>query len=183
MKIEHRLGKKHVNADTLSREKVDECKRYSTRVQLADLPCGECKYYTRAHDKWQEFVEEVDDIIPLAQLFQEIQTDDPAVGGFDDVCYLTNVESKVKELLGQRVRDDDIVETTLPSVRLVVNRDELEGFNAIAEKQVKGVSGEHLSDKRIFLSSFSAEEMKEAQKQDGNLDHLRVYLASGAKRS
>ena len=101
MKIEHRLGKKHVNADTLSREKVDECKRYSTRVQLADLPCGECKYYTRAQEKWQDFVEEVDDIIPLAQLFQEIQTDDPAVGGS-----LTNVESKVKELLGQWVWDE-----------------------------------------------------------------------------
>ena len=38
---------------------------------------------------------------PLAQLFQEISTDDPAVGGG-----LTNVESKVKELLGQGVWDE-----------------------------------------------------------------------------
>ena len=157
---------------------VDECKRHSTRVQLADLSCGECKYYTLAHEKWQLFVKEGNDFIPLAQLFQEIQTDYSAVGGSQN-----NVESKVKELKSQRVRDDGIIETTLPSVRLVVNRDEFEESNALAEKQVKGVSGENLSDKRISLSSFSAEEMTEAQKQDGNLDHQRVYLASGAERS
>ena len=46
--------------------------------------------------------------------------------------------------------------------------------------QVKGVSGENLSDERISLSSFSAEEPTEVQKQDGNLDHLREYLVSGA---
>ena len=46
--------------------------------------------------------------------------------------------------------------------------------------QVKGVRGENLSDERISLSSFSAEELTEVQKQDGNLDHLREYLASGA---
>ena len=70
-------------------------------MQLADLPCGGCKYCTRAHGKWQDFAEEVDDVIPLAQLFQEIPTDDPAVGGD-----LTNVESKIKELLGQGVWDE-----------------------------------------------------------------------------
>ena len=47
MKMEHRPGKKHVNADALSHEIVDACKRYSTHVQLADLPCGGCKYCTR----------------------------------------------------------------------------------------------------------------------------------------
>ena len=56
---------------------------------------------------------------PLAQLFQEISTDDSAVGGG-----LTNVESKVKELLGQGVWDAAADKTTLPSVRLVVNKDE-----------------------------------------------------------
>ena len=111
-------------------------------------------------------------------MFQEIPSDDPAFGGGR-----TNVESKVKELLGQVVWDDDSGENTLPSVRLVVNKDELEGSNALTEKQVcqvKSVRGENLSDKGISLSSFSAEELTEAQKQDGNLDHLREYLVSGA---
>ena len=115
---------------------------------------------------------------PLAQLFQEISTDDSAVGGG-----LTNVESKVKELLGQGVWDAAADKTTLPSVRLVVNKDELEGSYALAEIQicqVKGVSGENLSDKGISLYSFNAEELIEAQKQNGNLDYLRENLASGA---
>ena len=88
-------------------------------------------YCTRAHEKLQDFAEEVDDDFPLAQLFQEIPTDDPSVGGD-----LTNVESKIKELLGQGVLDDDADETTLPSVRLGVNKDELEGSYALARKQV-----------------------------------------------
>ena len=65
-------------------------------MQLADLPCGGCKYCARAHEKEQDFAEEVDDVIVFVQLFQEIPTDDPAVGGG-----LTNVDSKVKELFGQ----------------------------------------------------------------------------------
>ena len=72
MKIEHRPGKKHVNADALSREIVDECKRYSTHVPLADLPCGGCKYCTRAHEKWQDFAEKVDDVIPLILLSEVV---------------------------------------------------------------------------------------------------------------
>ena len=147
-------------------------------MQFADLPCGGCKYCTRAHEKWQDFEEEVDHVTTLVQLFQEIPTDDPAVGG----C-LTNVESKVKELLGQGVWDDNSGETTLPSVRLFMNKDVLEGSNALAEKQVcqvKSVIGENLSDKGFSLSSFSADELTEAQKQDGNLEHLSKYLVSGA---
>ena len=111
-------------------------------MPLADLPCGGCNYCTRAHEKLQDFAEKVDDVIPLAQLFREIPTDAPTVGGG-----LTNVESKVKELLGQGVWDDDAGETTLPSVRLVVNKDKLEGSNALIEKhvcQVKSVRGEDL---------------------------------------
>ena len=85
-----------------------------------------------------------------------------------------NAESRVKELLGQGVWDYDAGEHTLPSVRLVVNKDEKQIC------QVKGVRGENLSDKGISLSSFSAEELTEAQKQDGNVYHLREYLVSGA---
>ena len=69
------------------------------------------------------------------------------------------------------------------SVRLVVNKDELEGSYALAEIQVcqvKGVRGENISDKGISLYLFNAEELIEAQKQNGNLDYLRENLASGA---
>ena len=84
--------------DALSLLVVDECKRYSSHVHLADLPCGGCKYCARAHEKEKDFAEKVDDVILFVQLFQEITTDDPAAGGG-----LTNLESKVKELIGQGV--------------------------------------------------------------------------------
>ena len=74
---------------------------------------------------------------------------------------------------GQGVQDDDIDETTLPSLRLVANKDDIEGSNAQTEKQicqVKGVRGKNLSDKGISLSSFSAEDLTEAQNQNGNLN-------------
>ena len=65
----------------------------------------------------------------------------------------------------------------------MVNKDELEGYFALARKQdcqVKSGRGKNLSDKVILLSSCSAEELTEAQKQDGNLEHLREYLVSEA---
>ena len=71
----------------------------------------------------------------------------------------------------------------MSSIRLVVNKDKLEGSYALAEIQVcqvKGVRGENISDKGISLYLFNAEELIEAQKQNGNLDYLRENLASGA---
>ena len=72
------------------------------------------------------------------------------------------------------------------SVRLVVNKDELEGSYALAEIQVcqvKGVRVENISDKGISLYLFNAEELIEAQKQNGNLEYQRENLASGAVSS
>ena len=60
-----------------------------------------------------------------------------------------------------------------------MNKDKLEKSNAIARKQVcqvKIVRGKNISDKGIPLSSFSAEELTEAQKQDGNLEHLSTWF-------
>ena len=65
MTIVHRPGKKHVDADALSRDVVQLCKPLSKLVHLEDLPCGGCRYCRRAHERWQDFNEEVDDIIPL----------------------------------------------------------------------------------------------------------------------
>ena len=71
MRIVHRPGRKHLNADALSRDIPDTCQSYSTKVRLEDLPCGGCRYCHRAHERWHEFDTEVDDVIPLSQLFQE----------------------------------------------------------------------------------------------------------------
>ena len=68
MEILHREGRKHRNADGLSRipDTLEQCDCYHAGVTLESLPCGGCPYCTRAHNQWARFNEDVDDVIPLA---------------------------------------------------------------------------------------------------------------------
>jgi hypothetical protein len=67
MEIQHRPGKKHTNADALSRIPGGEpCSDFNLKVKLQDLPCGGCPYCTRAHLNWSGFDQDVDDVVPLA---------------------------------------------------------------------------------------------------------------------
>lgn len=80
MEIQHRPGKKHANADALSRIPGGEpCSEFSLWVKLQDLPCGGCPYCTRAHSNWSGFDKEVDDVVPLARK----PRDQPVNGGQD----------------------------------------------------------------------------------------------------
>lgn len=49
----HRAGKKHGNADALSRKPVpvDTCGSYTLGVAVDNLTCGGCKYCVRADDQ------------------------------------------------------------------------------------------------------------------------------------
>ena len=68
MQIVHRAGKKHVNADGLSRiqDLLTLCNCYSAGSRVEDLPCDGCKYCVRAHSNWERFYNDVDDIVHLA---------------------------------------------------------------------------------------------------------------------
>ena len=57
----------HVNADALSRipDTLNECNSYLPSIPLNKLPCGGCKYCTRARNQWSTFEEEVDFVKPL----------------------------------------------------------------------------------------------------------------------
>ena len=65
-KIIHRDGKKHSNADALSRVPCDpaECSCYDGQSVLSDLPCGGCDVCNKKHEQWSSF-QEVDDVVPL----------------------------------------------------------------------------------------------------------------------
>ena len=39
---------------------------YVHGIDLKDLPCGGCSYCTRAHTQWSSFIEDIDDVIPIA---------------------------------------------------------------------------------------------------------------------
>ena len=68
MQILHRQGRKHSNADALSRipDLLEPCDCYRAGTDLKNLKCGGCPYCTRAHHQWPRFDEEVDDLVPLS---------------------------------------------------------------------------------------------------------------------
>jgi len=68
LQILHRPGKRHTNADGLSRVPTSEpfCDCYNAGTVLENLPCGGCKFCRRAHSQWERFHMDVDDVIPLA---------------------------------------------------------------------------------------------------------------------
>ena len=67
MKLVHRKGAKHCNADALSRRPEEEpfCKHFRSGIDVQQLPCGGCKYCTRCHLQWDRFNEDVDDVEPV----------------------------------------------------------------------------------------------------------------------
>lgn len=66
-KIEHRPGKKHGNADALSRVPCDpeDCPCYDGTTILANLPCGGCVKCIAKSEMWSDF-SQVDDVVPLS---------------------------------------------------------------------------------------------------------------------
>ena len=93
----HRPGKKHFNADALSRDVVQPCKPLAKSVCLEYLHCGGCRYCRRAHERWQDFNEEVNDIIPLTSLFAEKGEHPAASPGQESDVELNSV---VRQLFG-----------------------------------------------------------------------------------
>ena len=72
--VEYRPGKRHANADALSRIPVTPAMGEEFRLgfDLQDLPCGGCAYCARAHKNWAPFVETVDNVVPLASQPKEV---------------------------------------------------------------------------------------------------------------
>ena len=67
MKVVHRNGKQHQNADALSRipDVVEYCNCYRPGKSLELLPCKGCSYCERCMENWSQFEEEIDDVSPL----------------------------------------------------------------------------------------------------------------------
>ncbi|KAH3824091.1 hypothetical protein DPMN_125919 [Dreissena polymorpha] len=77
MEIANRAGKKHANADALSRLTVDEGDHYDHGLPLDALPCGGCPKCIRTEEQWGGFIREVDTVVPLAQVaIQVVKNDD-----------------------------------------------------------------------------------------------------------
>ena len=74
-KIIHRAGKKHGNADALSRgsDEFPECDEFRTNIPLKALPCGGCRYCQKCHEEWTDFMVSVDDVVPLGGACRQVK--------------------------------------------------------------------------------------------------------------
>jgi hypothetical protein len=106
MDIVHRAGKKHANADALSRLLVDGGDHYEHGVTLEVLPCGGCPKCTRAEEQWGGFIREVDDVVSLAPvIIQEVRTgEDSGVESTDRAAPVQDRDALLKE---HQWADDD----------------------------------------------------------------------------
>ena len=113
MEIVHRPGKKHVNADALSRLPREEgaCPNYSSRELLESLPCfkeASCAYCTRMHDKWKDFAEDVDYVVPLSIRRVSAEELDQVHKDLDPSGLVPSYDSK--ELRDKQLQDPDLAD-------------------------------------------------------------------------
>ena len=67
--IMQREGRKHQNADALSRQSENSeisCPAYNRNEIPANLPCGGCTKCRKMHESWVSFITEVDTVVPLS---------------------------------------------------------------------------------------------------------------------
>ena len=144
--IEHRPGKKHSNADALSR-RPDHfnigCENYSLGVHPTDLPCGGCSYCERAHKNWSTFASLVDNVIPLSK--QEHVSEDHS----SDMC-ITYMDISVGD------KDPNIF---------------VQGEDNPSYSFVKGEAS-----KNINQICPDSDEFTDAQAKDPFLSYLKQYL-------
>ena len=63
MVINHRPGKKHINADALSRRPIgDSCGHYQHVSDISTLPCGGCSYCRKVQTDWGDFEDSINDV-------------------------------------------------------------------------------------------------------------------------
>lgn len=149
MVLEHRPGRKHVNADALSRSVEGQpCVEFRTHVYPVNLPCGGCKYCTRAYDNWKKFCEDVDDVVPLT-----------AVDGLEDTILQ---EPQDGFLPGQTEGYKTKPESDLYSSSVMVDTN-------LRQVTVDTGSG-------IYLSGYAAADIKDAQEKDPDITFLSKWL-------
>ena len=158
MKVEHRPGRKHQNADALSRipEKDYLCENYRLGILPESLPCGGCSYCHKAHKNWSYFADVVDDIVQLAvkpKQISEILVDDSSEPEYQvtHMDVILTSEEPIISVNGVTVSSGD------PATVPIAN-------SSTAE-----------------VDLASAEVLKREQLADGQLKYLRQWLESDAE--
>ena len=200
--IEHRAGKKHANADALSRLPCDpdDCECYDGVTVLTELPCGGCEKCLKKHQSWSEFAK-VDDVVPLT--FKVKQTDvirkEPESGHF--TLYVMLVISHILTVYrcvcySLKFIKDRVQQRVGPQSTLAWWRNSLSGGSTFlravrtARKSSKPKHGRATDNNdetvdaahHTYLSSFSALDIKKAQAVDTDLKFVLDWFSASKIR-
>lgn len=152
MIVQHRSGKQHTNADSLSRkpDPYPYCDCYHAGVDVKSLPCGGCHYCSRAHYQWSRFETDVDDVIPIAvrsvTLLNDTESEEPTP---EEVSSSSELDSGNK---------------TVDSIHSMKNEDQLE---------MDQVSEHHTCN---WLENHKPEEIRKYQLEDKDLHVLITWI-------
>ena len=168
MTVIHRPGKKHGNADPLSRIPDNKpCPDMKVDIDPTQLPCGGCKYCTRAHKNWGKFTEDVDDVVPLGRTVETTEVHAALSWLFNEK------ESHDMEFVFQE-SSSDLHHTSLeisftdPDKPTVISMEEQQCNKVCTASRTRGFAG----------IEYSPAQLKECQEKDSDLRLILPYLVS-----
>ena len=180
--IVHQSGKKHSNADGLSRIVIDgECDCYIAGKDVTTLLCGGCEVCTRMQAQWRRFEEGVDDVVPLAYGM--------IVPGQGTTTASVGVQVPGDETWGdgRRLLEPRPIEEQGDSSPVTQMECGGEHDDDLLVRQI-GMNGDPQPDQENeaspmgvesnFMSRYSLEDLKELQRQDVDLEPVIRWLAA-----
>lgn len=195
--IEHRAGKKHTNADTLSR--TPENHTVASHHDMAKhLPCKCCPYCERHTEEWSEYEEKVNDVVPLskgAKGLQCLQVITRAQKTGKQSVANVNVRPSGKSdpvIRGTPNSNDDtyLCPTESPrsggsSVSATKNnraddpvRPALNHPGKVTRSMRNAADDPHRLD-HLWLAGHSRQEIQQLQREDPDLKYIHLWLDQG----
>ena len=190
MDIQHRAGKKHGNADGMSRvpDPLQPCTECNTEVDPSELPCHPCKFCQRAHEQWSDFKSEVDDAIPLARVRylekRRLREERATTRDQDDYS------SAFQQLLDpgsptEAGREDMLASSPTEGCKEVYylgSQDRDSGSESDGEEEAD-LENQERDQGPNWLQQYSLEELKSSQNQDQSLVTIIDWIQSGQQPS
>ena len=189
LQILHRSGSKHSNAEGLSRipDTVKPCDCYNAGLCLSDLPCSGCKYCTRAHEQWSRFLEEVDDVLPLAvghvtehpqepdklavrpvKLYPDSSSEDEEQGHLQPVFgHRDDQSSHIHEDLSSSDEEDQCHTSSTTRHQ--------DGHSSHS-MSVPGRQNDHSFDLNSWMDKYTDEDIKDMQRADADIRPVLTWL-------
>ena len=169
----HRKGKKHVNADSMSRipDTIPECVNATGTIRPEELPCYPCRYCQRAYDQWHDFKREVDDIVPIDKGTFRVAAVSHGSDPLDD-----------EDLgLGQLFADASQTRTDSPSTsgdNLGETRAANDSTAKTSDSSITGNARECRVTPPNWVESYTSEDLRKFQLNDPKLRPVMGWLES-----